>query len=434
MGKKEDERTKTILKTFQDFGIKMETVEVLAGPVVSYFVFKLKTPTRMKELENFDRDLNHALGVSNIRIDAPIRDTSLIGVEVPDKERKFVPLKELWKNKEFAKNKKRLVVPFGRLVGSEDFFVDLYELPHLLITGTTGSGKSNFLHCLLNSFLQKSSPDEVKLILVDPKRVDLVLYNGLPYLLSEVIVDSAKAISALCWLEQEMERRYELLTEKGMRNIERYNETSKEKMPYILYIVDEFADVFYSQKKNFEGAVLKILQMGRAVGCHVILCTSKPTKDIMRSLVSANMPSRLSFHLCCASDSKEVLYQTGAEKLLREGDALFQGIDDIDTMRLQTPFISEEEIVSNIKNAKKKYGSFKEMPEEYDDPSEAVEEDLLYEKAKEIVIKNGKASSSLLQRKLRIGYSRAAKLIDRLEENGIIGSADGSAVRKVIWK
>lgn len=253
-------------------------------------------------------------------------------------------------------------------------------------------------------------------------------------MLSEVIVDSNKAISALCWLEQEMERRYELLTERGLRNIERYNETSKEKMPYILYIVDEFADVFYSQKKNFEGAVLKILQMGRAVGCHVILSTSKPTKDIMRSLVSANMSSRLSFHLCCVSDSKEALYQTGAEKLLRKGDALFQGIEDTDTMRLQTPFISEEEIVSNIKNAKKKYGNFKEMPEEYDDPSEAVEEDLLYEEAKEIVIKNGKASSSLLQRKLRIGYSRSAKLIDRLEENCIISSADGSAVRKVIGK
>jgi len=191
----------------------------------------------------------------------------------------------------------------------------------------------------------------LKLILVDPKRVELLLYNGLPHLLSEVIVDSAKAVSALRWLAREMERRYKSLEEMGLPDIEKYNEKSKEKMPYILYIVDEFADIFYSQKKSFENAVIPILQMGRAVGCHVILSTSKPTKDIMRGMITANILSRLSFNLSCASDSKEVLFKTGAEKLLREGDALYEGIDDVVPIRLQTPYISEEEIKKQIKLA-----------------------------------------------------------------------------------
>lgn len=426
---KKDERVDIILKTFESFGIKMESVEIMNGSAVSYFVFKLITPTRMKDLDSFDRDLCHALAVSDIRIDAPIRNSSLIGIEVPEKERKFFKLRDMLKGKEFAQNK--LFIPFGRTIGGEDMLVDLYTLPHLLITGTTGSGKSNFLNCLINSLTYKMDPTELKFILVDPKRVEFSLYAGLPHLLASPIVDCQKAISALRWMCGEMERRYKLLSETGTKNIENYNQKTKEKLPYVLYVVDEFVDLFYADKKSFENVAIRVLQMGRAVGCHVIMATSRPSKEIMNGLLTSNMPSRLALNLCCVSDSKAVLGRAGAEKLLREGDALFSGVDDVTPVRIQIPRITEEEIISNVKKLKKQFGAYEEDDTKEELPVD-TEEDPLYEEAKEIVIKNGKASSSFLQRKLRIGYSRAARLIDMLEESGVVGEANGAEYRKVL--
>jgi len=352
-----DKRSEIILKTFKDFGIKMELAEAKPGPISSYFILRLITPTRMKDLDGFGRDLNHALGSSRVRIDAPIPDTSFIGIEVPNKERAFVDLKEMWKDQKFRENKEKLMIPIGRMLGNEDLFVDLCELPHLLISGATGSGKSNFLNCLINSLMHKFTPEEVKFIFVDNKCVELVIYDGSPYLLAQPIVNPRKTMNALRWLNCEMERRYELLQQSGSINIEEYNKKEKNKIPYILFIEDEFADDIYGNKKNFEAEILTILQMGRAVGMHVVLATARPSKEVISSLACANINSRICFTVCCAHDSKEVLFSAGAESLLGEGDALFIGPRQIRPIRVQAPFISEKEVKENIRASKQKFGN-----------------------------------------------------------------------------
>jgi S-DNA-T family DNA segregation ATPase FtsK/SpoIIIE len=277
------EMEKTILKTFKNFGIKMKLVEEKAGPISSYYIFDLVTPTRMKDLDGFVRDLNYTLAVSDVRIDAPIPDTSQIGIEVPNKERVFVDIKEMWDNQEFLRNKEKLLIPFGRMVGNKDLFIDLFKLPHLLISGSTSSGKSNFLHCLISSLIKKFSPEEVKFILVDNKRVELTVFDGVPHLLVEPIVETVKTINALCWLNREMEIRYKLLEDAGARDIVEYNKKGEEKMPYLLFIEDEFADDMCSpEKKRFEDKIIRILQMGRSVGLHIILSTSRPSKKILK--------------------------------------------------------------------------------------------------------------------------------------------------------
>ncbi|NCA93624.1 MAG: DNA translocase FtsK [Sphingobacteriia bacterium] len=434
---KKDERVGIILKTFSDFGIKMESVEVMAGPVISYFVFKLITPTRMKELDAFGRDLNHALGVSDIKIDAPIRDKSLIGIEVPNKERVFVDIQEMWNNQEFLRDKEKLSIPFGRMIGNKDLFIDLFELPHLLICGSTGSGKTNFLLCLISSLIKKFSPEEVKFILVDNKRVEFDIYDGVPHLLTEPIIKTNETINALCWLNREMEERYKLLKDAGVRNIVEYNKKIGKKMSHILFIEDEFADDMSMEKKRFEDKVVPILQMGRAVGLHIILSTARPSRENVVNMMCANITARLCFTLGCSSDSKEILYSVGAEKLLGKGDALFLDNGSVEPIRLQTPYISETELKGIIESAKEQYFSSQKDGTEnsaFCEFDEEKEEDELYDEAKKIVIENQKASASFMQRKLRIGYARCARLIDMMEKEGVVGKADGAEPRKVFKK
>lgn len=433
--KEKDIRSEIILKTFKNFGIKMKLVEAKSSPIISYFIFDLITPTRMKDLDGFVRDLNYALAVSNVRIDAPIPNTSLIGVEVPNEERIFVDLKEMLNNQEFLKNKEKLLIPFGRMLGNKDLFVDLFKLPHLLIGGSTGSGKSNFLHCIINSLIKKFNSEEMKFILVDNKRVEFTVYNEVPHLLTAPIFETSKTINALCWLINEMEKRYKLLEDAEVMNIAEYNKKEKKKIPYILFIEDEFADDVYANKKEFENKIVILLQMGRAVGLHIILSTSRPSKEVIRNMIGANITTRLCFSLCCASDSKEVLFQAGAEKLLGDGDALFLDSGSAQAIRLQTPYISEREMRENIKSAKDPYPASRnydaEMNVFFEFNDEEEIEDELYDEAKKIVIESQKASASFLQRKLKIGYARSAHLLDMLERDEIVGEADGANPRKI---
>jgi S-DNA-T family DNA segregation ATPase FtsK/SpoIIIE len=352
--KDQDKRAAIILKTFDDFGIKMELEEVKTGPAISHFIFHLVTSTRMKDLDSFDRDLSLALGVFPIHI-APIPDTSLIGIEIPNKERVFVDLQEMWNNKEFLENRKKLLIPLGRTFNDEDIFVDLDESPHLLITGSTGSGKSNFLHCLINSLIRKFTPSQINFILVDAKQVEFSLYKDLPYLLTNPIVETNKSINALRWTNNEMERRFKLLEESGSINIKEHNKKAEKKLPFILIISDEYADAIQESSKVFQELHTKVLQMGKAVGLHVILATSRPSKDVVRNMMCANLTSRISFGLANASDSKEVLGITGAEKLLGNGDALFQTGGFRKPVRLQTPYISPVEITKIVEAEKQKY-------------------------------------------------------------------------------
>jgi S-DNA-T family DNA segregation ATPase FtsK/SpoIIIE len=391
----------------------------------------------MKDLDGFVRDLNYALAVSDVRIDAPIPNTSLIGVEVPNEERIFVDIREMWNNQEFLKNKEKLLIPFGRMLGNKDLFVDLSKLPHLLISGSTGSGKSNFLHCMINSLIKKFSSKELKFILVDNKRVEFTVYNEVPHLLTAPIFETGKTINALCWLISEMEKRYKLLEDANVMDIVEYNKKEKNKIPYILFIEDEFADDAYANKREFENKIVILLQMGRAVGLHIILSTSRPSKEGIRNMIGANITTRLCFALCCASDSKEFLFQVGAEKLLGDGDALFLDNGSVQAIRLQTPYISETELKESIENIKEHYFIRQNNNTEanvFFEFGDKEIEDELYDEAKKIVIESQKASASFLQRKLKTGYARSAHLLDMLERDGIVGEADGANPRKIFIK
>jgi S-DNA-T family DNA segregation ATPase FtsK/SpoIIIE len=435
--KEKNNSSEIILKTFKNFGIKMKLVEVKLSPIFSYYIFDLITPTRMKDLDGFVRDLNYALGVSSVRIDAPIPNTSLIGIEVPNKERIFVDIKEMWDNQEFLRNKEKLLIPFGRMVGNKDLFIDLFKLPHLLISGATGSGKSNFLHCLISSLIKKFSVEEVKFILVDNKRVEFTIYDGIPHLLTKTIEENKKTINALSWLNREMEIRYKLLEDAGTRDIIEYNKKEKGKMPHILFIEDEFVDDMITRGESFEDKIIRILQMGRAVGLHVILSTCRPSREVVGNMIGANIFARLCFAVCSSSDSKAVIYSTGAENLLGEGDSLFLDNGSIKPIRLQTPHISETELKEVIKIAKERYFSSQNYDAQKSVFSEFDEErieDELYDEVKAFAIKNGKISPALIQRKFRIGYNRSARLMDMLEADGVVGEADGAKPRKVLIK
>ena len=434
-GKKKDERAEAILKMFKNFGIKMELVDAKSGPLHSRFMFRPITPIRMKDLVNFDSDLCLALGAYPIRIEAPILGTKLIGIEVPNEKQEFVDIKELWENPEFLKDKRKLIIPFGRTVDNEDLFIDLFKLPHLLISGMTGSGKSTFLHCLISSLMKKFGSEEVKFILVDNKRVEFQIYSGIPYLLTEPIVETEKTISALRWLNGEMEKRFKLLDQSGSMDINDYNSKSSEKMRHILFINEEFIDDICANKKDFEEGITKILQMGGAVGLHIILATSRPEKRAVSSAACANITARLCFKTASPIDSKEILDQIGAERLLGHGDALFLDVNSTNLTRLQVPFILYEELMKNVEIVKQKITADPLDEKEIDKMLtfyDEANEDILYVEAKKIVIEAGAGSASLIQRRLRVGYARAARLLDMLEEAGVVGEGNGAEPRKIL--
>jgi S-DNA-T family DNA segregation ATPase FtsK/SpoIIIE len=390
-----------------------------------------------------------------IRIEAPIPGKSLVGIEIPNKVKSIIGFASLLSNDKFKNEIKPLMVALGKNISGTPKFANLAKMPHLLIAGATGSGKSVTVHALITSLLYRNNPEELKFIFVDPKRVELTLYNGIPHLLTPVITDSKRTILALKWAAKEMERRYDILESCKVRDVTSYHENiltkskpeeNLDKLPYIVIIVDELADIMQAYPRELESAIVRLAQMSRAVGIHLVLSTQRPSVNVITGLIKANIPARVALQVASQIDSRTILDQPGAEKLLGAGDMLYTSGEMSSPERIQCAYISEEEvkkIVSFIKD------SNDIVPDEINLSPQALantegvfssgiddegSDDSLYEDARETVIESGKASTSFLQRKLGIGYARAAKLIDMLEERGIVGPGNGAKPREVLEK
>ncbi|HBI50856.1 MAG: translocase FtsK protein [Candidatus Moranbacteria bacterium GW2011_GWC2_37_73] len=471
---------KIIQDTLKNFGIEVELGEIKTGPTVTQYSFRPAVGVKLSRITALSSDLALRLAARQVRIEAPIPGKSLVGIEVPNKANATIRLPELLSALEFENRKSNLLLALGKDVSGNYIFGDLKKMPHLLIAGSTGSGKSVCVNTLLLSMLYQNSPEELKLILVDPKRVELTPYNGIPHLLTDVIVENGKVLSALKWAIGEMERRYKLLQSVGSKDIASFNKKSEsgemlkkvntetgeiteeafDKIPFIVIVIDELADLMASHGKEVEGAIIRLAQMARAVGIHLILSTQKPIVTVITSLIKSNIPTRVAFRVPSLMDSRTILDASGAEKLLGNGDMLFSAAEAVDLRRVQGVFVSEEEVKRVVDFIKKQ--KFEKIEDDLEDEIVSTEtkpegnrngeaktvqyadkidfdsieadenEDSLYDEAKKIVIQSGKASSSLLQRRLRIGYSRAARLIDILEERGIVGEADGAKPREIL--
>jgi S-DNA-T family DNA segregation ATPase FtsK/SpoIIIE len=386
-----------------------------------------------------------ALASHPIRIEAPIPGKSLVGVEVPNKAASLVGLRQILKEDEFQKSNVPLLIALGRNVAGKPVFASLVKMPHLLVAGATGAGKSVAIHALVMSLVYRHSPAEMKMLLIDPKRVELNVYNDLPHLLSSVITDAKKAIVALRWATKEMERRYDVLLNAGARDIHSYHQKNNgEDMPYLIIIIDELADIMATYPREFEASIVRLAQMSRAVGIHLVVSTQRPSVEVITGLIKANITSRIAFQVASQVDSRTILDMAGAEKLLGNGDMLYLSGDSAKPRRIQGSFVSEKEVKKVVNFLKKQYEDMDsadlnlsdngevQQGSIFDDVSDGFEEDELYEQAKELVIASQKASSSYLQRRLRIGYARAARLLDILEERGVVGPPDGSKPRDVL--
>ncbi len=429
-----------IQQTFENFGIDVEMGEISVGPTVTQYTLAPAEGVKLSRIVALNNDLALALAAHPIRIEAPIPGKSLVGIEVPNKGIATVSLREVIDSPEFMNNDSVLPVALGKDVAGKTWSLAIDKLPHLLIAGATGSGKSVCINTLLISLLYRNNPDELKLILVDPKRVELTLYNGLPYLLTPVITDTQKTVNALRWAVGEMDKRYQALSEVGKRNITDYNhEHPDKKIPNIVIVIDELADLMSVASQEVEGAIVRLAQMARAVGIHLVLATQRPSVDVITGLIKANITSRIAFAVASQTDSRTILDVSGAEKLLGRGDMLLITAESSKPKRLQGAFVSDDEIL-RVTNYIKKQVDEVEYHDEVIQPKKSSglpgdigdDSDPFLLEARRLVIEAGKASASYLQRRLRIGYSRAARLLDYLEEEGTIGPADGSRPRNVL--
>jgi S-DNA-T family DNA segregation ATPase FtsK/SpoIIIE len=432
-----------IQQTLESFGIDVTMGEVNVGPTVSQYTFTPPAGVKLNKITGLDTNLALSLAAHPIRIEAPIPGKSAVGVEIPNKKSAIVRLRDVLSAPEVEKQTSPLTFALGRDVSGIPVTADLASMPHMLISGATGSGKSIMINSLLTCLLYRNSPADMKLILVDPKRVELGLYNKIPHLLTPVIVEPEKCISALKWAVAEMDRRYKLLEEVGKRNIVDYNDAHKEEsMPYIVIVIDELADLMVLAAADVEGLIVRLAQMARAVGIHLVLATQRPSVDVITGIIKANIPARLAFSVASQVDSRTILDQMGAEKLLGKGDMLFVSPEFIKPRRIQGVFVNEKEtraVTDYLRQAR---------APEYNDEVLAQKvslsgsrgggsvmgepDDDLFDEAAEAVFRAGKASASMLQRRLRVGYARAARLLDLLEERGIIGPNDGARPRDVL--
>lgn len=448
------ENSLIIKKTLENFGIPVEMAEVNVGPAVTQYAFKPAEGVKLSKITTLSNNLALALAAHPIRIEAPIPGKALVGIEVPNKIRATVVLRNLIADSTYQSAESPLMVALGKDVSGNPMHMALEEQPHLLVAGSTGTGKTIFLNSLILSMIYKSTPENLRLIMVDPKRVEFQHYNEIPHLLCPVIYDAARTINALQWLAKEMERRFEAFSEIPTRNLKSYN-TNKQviaegkQLPYIVVVVDELADLMAAKGKELEAGIVRLAQMARATGIHLVLATQRPSVEVITGLIKANISSRISFQVASQIDSRTVIDTAGAEKLLGLGDMLFLSSKSSKITRVQGPYVSEKEVkrvtdwlgeqakmvdepqsdlIANLKDTLDQ--------QEHDEEKSGGEvffgdSDPLFDDVKRIVIETQKASASFLQRRLRIGYSRAARLIDMLEDQGVVGPADGAKPRDV---
>jgi DNA segregation ATPase FtsK/SpoIIIE, S-DNA-T family len=452
-----------IKRTLANFGINVEMDEISIGPSITRYALKPAEGVKLSRIVGLQNDLALALAAHPIRIEAPIPGKSLVGIEIPNSTKTTVGLGTLLGTSEFQNSDKPLLICLGKGISGMSYFGNLAKAPHLLIAGATGSGKSVTIHTVITSLLYRNSPDNLKFIMVDPKRVELTLYNKIPHLLTPVITDAKKTILALKWAAKEMDRRYDILQAESLQNVTSYHknvlepELKKRKsnkdgeqkpvetMPYIVIIIDELADIMQAYPRELESAIVRLAQMSRAVGIHLILSTQRPSVNVITGLIKANIPSRIALQVSSQIDSRTILDMGGAEKLLGAGDMLYLSGEMSQPQRIQSAYVSENEVKSVVKYLAQSYEN--ELPNEINlsgdvaknnifeatlDDKETGEEDDLYEEAKQTVMEAGKASTSYLQRKLGVGYARAARLIDMLEERGVIGPGSGAKPREVL--
>jgi S-DNA-T family DNA segregation ATPase FtsK/SpoIIIE len=441
-------QSKLLEKKLEDFGVRGSVVAVSPGPVVTTFEYKPASGIKISKIVNLGDDLSLALKAISIRIVAPIPGKAVIGIEVPNASRQMVTFKDVVISKNFEKMNNSLALCLGKDIVGNPIVTDLAKMPHLLIAGATGTGKSVGLNAMICSLLYKANPDEVKLIMVDPKRIELSMYDGIPHLITPVITDVKKATNALFWAIQEMERRYELLAEKKVRNIRQYNNKiskedknedgeSLEKLPFIVIIIDELADLMMVASKDIEVALTRLAQMARAAGLHLILATQRPSVDVLTGVIKANFPARLTFQVSSRTDSRTILDSNGAETLLGDGDMLLLPPGTSKLQRIHGAYISEGEItriVDFLKSQKKPDYNMevtKVVPEEKE-LQDDEEHDECYDDSVAFVTKTGRASISMIQRQMRIGYNRAARIIEMMEREGIVGPSDGAKPREVL--
>jgi S-DNA-T family DNA segregation ATPase FtsK/SpoIIIE len=434
-----------IEQTLESFGITARVVEVNLGPAVTQYAIEVALGTKLSKITALERDLALALAAPTgaIRIEAPIPGRSLVGIELPNKAPEFVVLRKMMTSDAMKEKDSKLAVALGLDVSGKAVVADLGKMPHVLIAGQTGSGKSVCINTFLSTILLQASPSEVKLILVDPKRVELTGYNDIPHLLSPVIVDPEKVVSALRWLIGEMDRRYKLFSQAGVRNIDGYNEMSGfQALPYIVLVIDELADIMLFSPVEVEDSITRIAQMSRATGIHMVLSTQRPSVDVITGLIKANIPCRIAFAVASQVDSRVILDGQGAEKLLGKGDMLYLPPEQAKPLRIQGAFVSDKDInslVSFLRNQGVQPQYTEEvtsMPKPGTTRVAGLDQELdeLFKDAVEVVCQYDRASASLLQRRLSIGYARAARVIDQLQSAGVVGPPDGSKPREVLIK
>ena len=455
--KEEITETAEILKNvFHDFNIEGHVVAVNVGPAVTQYEMEIKAGTKVSKILSLNREIALSLAAKDVRIQAPIPGKRTVGIEIPNKSISMVTVREIIDAIPKSMDESKLMVTLGKNIMGKPIYCEINKTPHLLVAGSTGSGKSVCINSIIVSILMRAKPDEVKFVLVDPKKVELSMYNGVPHLLIPVVTDPRKANIALKKIVAEMEKRYDLFEASGTKNIAGYNlylERKNEnlpdsekikKLPYIVVIIDELADLMLVAAKEVEDSIMRITQMARAAGIHLIVATQRPSTDVITGVVKANIPSRISFAVSSSIDSRTILDMTGAEKLLGKGDMLFLPQGENTPIRVQGTFISDEDIKKvvdyTISQQKARYDETLLMDEEemkatsmVDDSKEDYD-DPLYNEIVEFVVTQGKASASLLQRRFRLGYNRAARCIDLLEERGIIGPNNGSKPREVLVK
>lgn len=437
-----------IEQTLESFGINAHVVEVNGGPAVTQYAIEIAVGTKLTKITTLQNDLALALAAptGQIRIEAPIPGRNLVGIEIPNRSPEFVSLKKMLTSKQLKHTSSKLAIGLGLNVAAETVISDIEKMPHVLIAGATGSGKSVSINAFLCTILFRASPEEVKLLLVDPKRVELTGFNGIPHLLTPVIVDPAQVVSALKWAVKEMERRYKVFAEVGVRNIQGYNELSGfQAMPYLLVVIDELADIMLFSPSEVEEAITRLAQMARATGIHLVISTQRPSTDVITGLIKANIPCRIAFSVTSMVDSRVILDMPGAEKLLGKGDMLYTPPDQAKPTRIQGTYVSDREIDALIRWLKEKG-----VQPTYDDAvtqkyqagsigANALgpggeELDELFEEAVRIVTMHDRASASLLQRRLSVGYARAARILDQLQQYQIVSLAEGSKPREVLIK